>query len=94
MARLYKTDGTSCQITPENGTDFKLEELYRLLNCRTVELVRIPQAGKIAIIDEEEKFSDKAPNYAVTGYLRYHSAIGRDNVIIGDAIVCESRELR
>ena len=34
-ATLYRADGTKEAIQPENGTDFKLEELYRLprLQC-------------------------------------------------------------
>ena len=94
MAKLFRTDGTAMDITPKNGTDFQLDELYEALDCELVEVIRIPWAGKIVVIDEEGKFSGKGVNEEITHYLRYHSAIASYDYIIGDAIICGTEELR
>ena len=94
MAKLYRTDGTAQDITPKNGKDFQLKELYEALGCELVEAIRIPTAGKIVIIDEEGKLNGKDINGDMTYYLRYHSVIASWDFIVGDAIMCDSDELR
>lgn len=49
---LIRSDGSFEIIRPENGTNFQLEELYRLLGCNTVDLVRLGN-GRILVIDDE-----------------------------------------
>ena len=39
MAKLFRTDGTAMDITPKNGTDFQLDELYEALDCELVEVI-------------------------------------------------------
>lgn len=41
-------------LKPENGTDFQLTELYRLLDCSTIELVQAFN-GDILVIDGDGK---------------------------------------
>ena len=31
MAKIIKTDGTIVEVTPQNGTDFQLEELQKIV---------------------------------------------------------------
>ena len=57
-ATLIKADGTVTEVSPENGTDFTIKEVYKLLNCRIVEVLPLYN-GKIMIIDEEGKLRDK-----------------------------------
>ena len=62
MAKLYRTDGKVKEITPKNGTDFQLEELYEALDCSCIDVIRIPGTSDIVIIDDEGKFSEKGIN--------------------------------
>ena len=39
MAELLKLDGTSTPITPENGVNFQLDELYNLIECESIEVI-------------------------------------------------------
>ena len=94
MAKLFRTDGTAMKKKKKNGTDFQLDELYEALDCELVEVIRIPWAGKIVIMDEEGKFCGKGVNEEITHYLRYHSAIASCDYIIGDAIICGTEEFR
>lgn len=57
-ATLYRADGTSEDITPENGVSFTIEELHRVLNCRTVELIRTGDPSMIMLGDEEARLQD------------------------------------
>lgn len=53
-ARLIPLDGAVEEAQPENGSSFCLAELYRLLQCRLVEVVNLDEASEeILIIDEE-----------------------------------------
>ena len=38
MAKLIKPDGTTVEIEPKNGKNFRLEELYDLIGCRMVQI--------------------------------------------------------
>ena len=60
MATLIKIDGTQREVSPKNGTDFQLEELYNLLSCHYVDIVRLATPGQIMIIDEEGKLKRDA----------------------------------
>ena len=82
MATLYKSNGEIIEnIEPANGRRFTLEELYKLLNCDTVERVFIRGTEVIMIIDENG--NPKATRI-------FHSC-ERMNIwdwIAGDALVC------
>ena len=94
MATVYKTDGTSQEVQPENGKDFKLEELYKLVECQTIELVTLG-GGKIMIIDEEGKLSSppKPLNAAATQLFKQLPRIPGD-YIAGNALVCLTKEVK
>lgn len=82
-------------VAPANGSDFTLEELYRLLDCSTVEVVTLtPEL--ILITDEESKFRTPAYLNLLASYLWHThqpSARGVD-VIVGRAIYCHTSQLR
>lgn len=44
-------------VFPANGTDFKLKEMYALLECDMLEIVHLPEPNQesILIVDEEGK---------------------------------------
>lgn len=84
-AMLYREDGDSQLIDPINLTDFKLDQLYEVLECDTVEMVYL-DGKEVMLIDEEGKFS-KDYNDKATEIFRKHHPDSRD-YIVGNAIVC------
>ena len=90
-ATLYTTDGGVRPVTPENGKDFKLEELYKLLKCDLVEVVYLNRT-QIMIIDEEGKLrSEPKVNQKATVIAWKYMAIHPKDVVVGDAIVCDTK---
>jgi hypothetical protein len=53
---LLRTDGTSTEVQPKNGTNYSLEELYKMLGCEMVEVVYTQDNDTILICDEEGTF--------------------------------------
>ena len=91
-AVLIKTDGTMRKISPKNGKDFKLKEMYKLLNCERIEVVypyAYANTQHILICDDEGKINGKAPNMKATAILccGYGKIF---DVIAGDVIYCHT----
>lgn len=57
-ATLYRADGTQENIQPANGTDFKIEEIYAVLNCDMVEPINTGDPAMIMIGDEEARLKN------------------------------------
>jgi hypothetical protein len=57
-AILYRADGTQQEVTPANGTDFTIQELYSLIGCQYVEMIDCGESNMIMIGDEESKLHD------------------------------------
>lgn len=98
MARLIQvtpTAETIREITPANGKDWTLLELYKLLGCRYIEVVHMG-GGKIMVIDEEGKLRQplKPKNALATAEAHAVRAIHPADYIAGDALICKSEELR
>ena len=89
MATLYKSNGEIIEnIEPANGRRFTREELYKLLNCDTVERVFIRGTEVIMIIDENGKLRGRDIKPKAT---RIFHSCERMNIwdwIAGDALVC------
>jgi hypothetical protein len=89
MATLFKFDGQQAEVQPENGHNFQLEELYRLLDCTTIEIVNIADAeDEILIIDEESRLN---PDFLKT-YNRDLSNLAGYN-LFGNALLCKTNEV-
>ena len=82
-------------VSPRNGTHFRLPELYALLDCRTVDVVRLtPEL--ILIIDDESKFRNPCHLNLLATYLWYRhqpEARGQDS-IVGRAVLCHDNQFR
>lgn len=86
-AKLIKATGEVLAVLPENGTDFKLEELNRFVGGY-IEVIYPPhQDGKIMIINEEGKLKGLPYNAAAT-------AIWTHDNIVGNALLCESDQVK
>ena len=94
MATLYKTDGTFQEITPKNGTDFKLEELYELIGCELVEMIGLEEE-MCMLTDEEGKIKRQEINPEATDiwWKSYPYARNYD-CIVGNAVVCHLSQFR
>ena len=89
-ALLIKTTGESSFVTPKNGKDFTLGELYQLLGCDTIEVVYpLHRSNGIFIIDEEGKLTGKDINYAATIMWGYPG-----DALVGDVIFCHTNMLK
>jgi len=82
-------------VNPKNGRSFKLAELYALLDCQVVEVIRLtPEL--ILIVDEEGKFKNPCYLNLLATYLWHHhqpAARGQDS-IVGRAILCHDQQFR
>ena len=93
-ARLLKASGEVMAIEPKNGTDFKLDELHKHLNCSLVEVININQ-DDIMVVDEEGKLaSNNVINVNATMLAQENQAITSWDYIAGDAIVCNRKMVR
>ena len=82
-------------VNPQNGRSFKLAELYTLLDCQTVDVIRL-SSELILIIDDEGKFRNPAYLNLLATYLWYQhqpEARGQDS-IVGRAILCRDKQFK
>ncbi|OON65509.1 hypothetical protein [Hymenobacter sp. CRA2] len=82
-------------IHPRNGRSFRLAELYELLQCQRVDVVRLTDE-LILIIDDEGKFRNPAYLNLLATYLWYQyqpQARGVDS-IVGRVILCHDKQFR
>ena len=89
MAELIKHTGEVMEIEPENGSNFKLRELYKILNCELIELVATKD-GRLIILDEEGKLQNKSINTKATKLYKY----GEKDVIVGDVVICNNKQIK
>ena len=103
MATLLKTDGTSIEITPGNGTDFSLADLRNYIECEYIEVIYLNNSayqegdpeGLIMIGDEEARlFDNPLVNIAATQLYRESWEVGFGYTIVGNIILCKSKELQ
>lgn len=93
-AKLLKVSGEVMEIEPKNGRDFKLDELYKLLQCSLVEVINLNQ-DDIMVVDEEGKWvSNNIVNVNATKCAQENQAITSWDYIAGDAIVCNRKMIR
>ena len=102
MAKVLRTDGTSKIVRPADREEgFTLEELKSLVVCDTIEIIPIwehERGNGSVVVDEEALLKDVLPavNMQATQLVRELGFMGRDIVIVGDALVCwdEDQELK
>ena len=92
-AKLLKVSGEVMEIEPKNGTDFKLDELYKYLQCSLVEVINLNQ-DDIMVVDEEGKYTSNVVNVNATVLAQENQAITSWDYIAGDAIVCNRKMIR
>ena len=84
MAHIIRTNGSTEEINPQNGTDFGLEEMQKAVGGY-IEVITISN-GRIMILDEEGKLKYKDINPEATNLAEDFLLDG--DFIVGDVIVC------
>ena len=92
--RLLKASGDVMEIEPKNGTDFKLDELHKHLNCSLVEVININQDDIMVVDDEGKLKANNVINVNATMLAQENQAITSWDYIAGDAIVCNRKMIR
>lgn len=81
---LIGMNGDVEEVQPLNGTDFTLEELYKLLDCDMVQMVSLTD-GRIMLMDEDGKLKPSNRMNVLASRL-YHSP---HDFIVGAVVVCD-----
>lgn len=90
MAKIYFQNGIIKEINPNNGTDFTLGELQTIVGGY-VEIVTLPN-DQLMVVDEEGKIKQKKINVRATQLIA--ATIHNGDIIVGDALVCDSSQIK
>jgi hypothetical protein len=92
MAQLIKVNGTKQKIVPKDKRNFKLPEMYNILNCRIIQFVRTKK-GKLMVIDEEGKLKEDWIDNINTEATKLY-VHGELDPIVGDVLICQNKEIK
>ena len=84
---LYKSDGTSRPISPEDGKTFSLKEVQEMVGGY-VQMIPL-STNRIMLINEEGKLLGLPRNDMAT--LVAVLVLGEGDFIVGNALVCDGR---
>lgn len=89
MATIYKATGERESVSPNNGTDFQLEELQNIVGGY-IEIIRFED--NIMVLNEEGKLMRLPYNqYATDLFRKYYNT---NDFIVGDVLICKSEEVK
>lgn len=90
MALILKADGRKIEKNPDNGKDFSLEELQMIVGG-IIEIVELAD-GNLMVLHEEGKLIGLPKNHTATHLFQ----IGRAwyDPVVGDVLVCDSKEIK
>lgn len=83
IALHIKSSGEVTQVTPENGSDFTLEELQKYVNGY-IEMLHIPCSQMIIVLNEEGNINSLPPNEHATSICDYYGTL------VGDVLYCHT----
>lgn len=84
MAKWIKTNGETIDVQPKNGTDYSLDELQGFVGGY-IEIIGI-DAKSIMVVNEEGRLNNLPVNE--------HASFLARMSIVGDVLVCLSKELK
>lgn len=87
--RILKTDGTEVEVTPKNGKDFTLDELYAIVgtNDPMIQIVPLRSKGEILVCHDNGIAMGLPPNDNATMYCAVDVYLGPQG-IVGDVLIC------
>ena len=92
MATIYKAHGLVIDnFEPKNGKHFSLSELQAIVSG-FIEIVYLKD-DRLMIVNEEGKLNGLAINHAATSIFLDSFPYSFD-VIVGDVLVCDSKQVR
>lgn len=83
-AYLLKIGQPPVEVYPLNGIDFKLKQLYDLLECDMIQMIQI-DTGHYMILDEESKYTKDVNNSATALAI---TVLMPGDYIAGSALIC------
>lgn len=89
MAVIYKANGERKEVAPENGKDFKLKELQKIVGGY-IDAIGIG-GDEIMVFNDEGKLMQLPYNQDATTLFRKH--YNTDDFIVGDVLVCKDSEM-
>lgn len=90
-AKLLKANLDVIDVTPKNGTDFSLEELRGFVGGH-IEIVPITH-NQIMVVNEEGKLNGLPVNALATNAI-FLARPAFCDVIVGDALICDSEMVK
>ncbi len=96
MAKIIKTTGEEITVVPKNGKDFDLAEMQEIVGGH-IEIVFLginkeTKKLMILVVNEEGKLNRLPFNSKATQL--YHTCIGPYDVIVGDVLYCEHKQVK
>ncbi|WP_289075725.1 DUF3846 domain-containing protein [uncultured Bacteroides sp.] len=91
IATIIYEDGTEKEVSPKNGTDFKLEEMQDVVNGY-IDIIRMGD-GKIMVINDEGKFECEY-NRRATEIAHSYGTLFPGDYISGNVILCDNDMVR
>lgn len=89
--RIIKSDGIEIEILPENGKDFSLEEMQKIVGGY-VEIIGCNDQNFVCILNEEGKIQELPLNEKATALV--NKIIAPDDFIVGDVLVAELKYIQ
>lgn len=91
MAKIIKADGQVIEVSPKNGSDFKLDELKAIVNGY-IEPVYLNDE-QMMVVNEEGKLYGLPVNLIATEIYNITHQPHTD-VIVGDVLFCKRNEVK
>lgn len=92
-AKWLKTNLEVIDVVPKNGTDFQYDELREFVGGY-IEIVPLKNEKQILVVNEEGKLNGLPVNALATNALALSYQPRITDVIVGDALLCDSDMVR
>ena len=85
MATIIDVNGEEREVKPKNGSDFKLDELYKLLGCTIIEIVATNDDRIMVVNGDPIDVKEFIVNKKATELYWF----GDETPLAGKVLVCE-----
>lgn len=83
------TDGKVDEVFPENGTDFKFKEVYRMIDCTTIQIFKTRE-DQFILADEDGKANKKPYNPKATIF----AILRPGDHVVGKVLICKQSMIK
>ncbi len=98
MAKLLYGKGVNeiKEVSPQNGKDFKLQEVHKLLNIKNLKIINLGKDylgnSSLMLIDDDGRLKDGFINGISTILAWQCGAIPKNDCIRGNTLICNENE--